>query len=167
MVSAHIYWNLSESLRATPARFHSSKSGFGPVQAKEVERRSTRSPSRVDELVGEKVRIARVAANLSMEELAREVGVTWQQIQKYEVGANRIGAGRLHEIARVLSKPIEFFFDFNDGLVSPRPEGVPRVINEKALKAIQIILKVKSERVLGDIAKVVDVMSRYDETVST
>lgn len=129
----------------------------------DTETRTARSPSKVDQMVGEKVRIARVAADLSMEDLARAVGITWQQIQKYEVGANRIGAGRLHNIAKVLNRPIQYFFDFNDPTMARDSGGTHRIMNDRALRLIQIVSKIRSEKLLGDITKMVEVMARYDE----
>ena len=64
----------------------------------------------VDKLVGQNIRIFRTAKGISQTELGNSVGVTFQQIQKYEKGTNRIGASRLHEFARALDVPIEAFF---------------------------------------------------------
>jgi transcriptional regulator with XRE-family HTH domain len=52
---------------------------------------------------------------MSQSELGSKLGVTFQQIQKYEKGVNRVGAGRLYQIAEVLSIPVSFFFDGNEG----------------------------------------------------
>jgi len=62
-------------------------------------------------LVGQNIRIGRLQAGLSQTELGAHVGVTYQQIQKYEKGANRIGASRLQQIADVLRVPIPTLFD--------------------------------------------------------
>src|SRR5947209_12593543 len=64
-----------------------------------------------DEEVGRRVRSRRLECRLSQTELANRVGVTFQQVQKYEKGVNRIGAGRLQRIAEALEVPITFFFD--------------------------------------------------------
>ena len=53
----------------------------------------------------------RMLVGVSQEKLGDSLGITFQQIQKYEKGTNRIGASRLHQIARVLGVPIEFFYD--------------------------------------------------------
>lgn len=60
----------------------------------------------VDALVGKNVRIIRQDQGISQTALAREIGVTFQQVQKYESGVNRVGAGRLHKIASVFGVPI-------------------------------------------------------------
>jgi transcriptional regulator with XRE-family HTH domain len=61
--------------------------------------------------VGRRVRAARIAHGVSQERLGNAVGVTFQQIQKYEKGVNRIGTGRLHDFARFLQVPVTYFFE--------------------------------------------------------
>ena len=68
--------------------------------------RPPRRPTSIDIAVGRNVRIWRMAKGLSQAQLARRLGVTFQQVQKYEVGANRIGIGRLVRIAAILDIPI-------------------------------------------------------------
>jgi transcriptional regulator with XRE-family HTH domain len=68
-----------------------------------------------DAEVGRRVRSRRLECRLSQTELADRVGVTFQQVQKYEKGVNRIGAGRLQRISEALEVPITFFFDVNPG----------------------------------------------------
>src|SRR3954463_9966038 len=68
-----------------------------------------------DAEVGRRVRSRRLECRLSQTELADKVGVTFQQVQKYEKGVNRIGAGRLQRIAEALDVPITFFFDGSNG----------------------------------------------------
>jgi transcriptional regulator with XRE-family HTH domain len=67
--------------------------------------------SAMDIHVGRRVRAARIAQGVSQEELGNAVGVTFQQIQKYEKGVNRIGTGRLHDFAKFLEVPVTYFFD--------------------------------------------------------
>lgn len=68
-------------------------------------------PRPVDEWVGKRLRARRVLVGMSQETLGHAVGLTFQQIQKYENGANRIGASRLYEFSRVLDVPVSYFFD--------------------------------------------------------
>ena len=75
-----------------------------------------RGPKTVDKIVGRNVRIFRLAKGLSQTDLADKLGITFQQIQMYEKGTNRIGAGRLQHIAHILHVPVAFFF-----------EGLPQV----------------------------------------
>ncbi|WP_331000078.1 helix-turn-helix domain-containing protein [Acetobacter garciniae] len=67
--------------------------------------------SAIDAHVGKRIRLRRTLLGLSQEKLGEALGVTFQQIQKYERGANRVGASRLYDIATVLDVPISFFFD--------------------------------------------------------
>ena len=85
------------------------------VKVRDVKRRGGRpkidSPSPVDLHVGSRVRLRRTLLGMSQEKLGNAVGLTFQQIQKYERGANRIGASRLFDMSRVLDVPVQFFFD--------------------------------------------------------
>jgi transcriptional regulator with XRE-family HTH domain len=69
-----------------------------------------RSPDRIDAMVGARIVALRAQAGLSQSQLAIRVGVSFQQIQKYETGANRVSASRLHQLATVLGAPIGSFF---------------------------------------------------------
>jgi transcriptional regulator with XRE-family HTH domain len=70
-----------------------------------------RSANRVDKHVGNRVRRARLDRDMSQETLAGLLGVTFQQVQKYEKGANRVAASRLFDIANALGMPIPYFFE--------------------------------------------------------
>ncbi len=72
---------------------------------------SSKSPNPVDLHVGGRVRMRRKMLGVSQERLAEALGLTFQQVQKYERGANRISASKLYEIARFLSAPIAYFFE--------------------------------------------------------
>lgn len=76
----------------------------------------------IDALVGARIRLRRTFLGLSQEKLGAALGLTFQQVQKYERGANKVGASRLYELSRVLDVPIGFFFDnlAEDGRGSPR-----------------------------------------------
>jgi transcriptional regulator with XRE-family HTH domain len=76
-----------------------------------------------DEEVGRRVRTRRMEQGLSQTDLANKIGVTFQQVQKYEKGVNRIGAGRLQRISEALDVPISYFFDGATG--GPASKGVP------------------------------------------
>jgi len=84
------------------------------------EERMGRSPSSVDKHVGARLRAARLEAGKSQTEVADALGITFQQVQKYEKGTNRISAGTLHELSRLFDVPVQFFFDGMDGAVSRR-----------------------------------------------
>ena len=77
---------------------------------------SVKRPDPVDVEVGHRIRIQRLARGLSQTALANHLGVTFQQVQKYEKGVNRVGAGRLTRIAEVLGVPVASFFAGKDKL---------------------------------------------------
>src|SRR5476649_478391 len=85
------------------------------AQVRDVKRRGGRpkidTPSPVDVHVGSRVRLRRTLLGMSQEKLGEAIGLTFQQVQKYERGANRVGASRLYDLSRVLDVPIAFFFD--------------------------------------------------------
>jgi transcriptional regulator with XRE-family HTH domain len=77
----------------------------------EAEERSSRRPNPIDAHVGTRVRLRRMLLGMSQEKLGEHLGLTFQQVQKYEKGVNRIGASRLFDLARVLGVPVQFFYD--------------------------------------------------------
>lgn len=68
-------------------------------------------PNPIDVHVGSRVRLRRTLLGMSQEKLGEAIGLTYQQVQKYERGMNRIGASRLFDLSRVLDVPVSFFFD--------------------------------------------------------
>ncbi|MBI1683371.1 helix-turn-helix domain-containing protein [Caulobacter hibisci] len=79
-----------------------------------------RSPNPVDMHVGARIRMRRKILGVSQEKLAESLGLTFQQVQKYERGANRVSASKLYEIARSLQAPVAYFFE---GLADPAEPG--------------------------------------------
>lgn len=73
--------------------------------------RGSRKPNPIDAHVGTRVRLRRMLLGMSQEKLGEHLGLTFQQVQKYEKGVNRIGASRLFDLARVLGVPVQFFYD--------------------------------------------------------
>ena len=71
---------------------------------------SNKSTTKTDKLVGQSVRVHRLSNGLTQEQLGAKLGVTFQQIQKYENGTNRVGSGRLYQIAEILEVPVTAFF---------------------------------------------------------
>ncbi len=72
---------------------------------------SVRAPNPVDVHVGTRVRLRRTLLGMTQTGLGQAIGLTFQQVQKYERGVNRIGSSRLYDLARVLDVPVNFFFD--------------------------------------------------------
>jgi len=95
-------------------------------------RRKGDKPNPIDIHVGSRVRLRRNMLGLSQEKLGEAIGLTFQQVQKYERGANRIGASRLHDLSRVLDVPVSFFFDDMDPVRAP---AIPAGFAEPAAEA--------------------------------
>jgi len=72
---------------------------------------SARGPTSIDQHVGARLRLRRSLLQMSQSELGEKLGVTFQQVQKYERGTNRIGASRLFHVARVMEVPVSYFFE--------------------------------------------------------
>ena len=91
--------------------------------------RGTGVPDPIDVHVGGQIRTRRLLLGMNQEELAQRLGLTFQQVQKYESGANRVSASRLWEIAAILKMPIGYFFPADQGQHRPneqlqRPESI-------------------------------------------
>src|SRR5260370_31151748 len=83
--------------------------------------RRGRSTAAIDDHVGARIRERRIMLGLTQQQLAEMIGVTYQQAHKYERGINRVSAGRLYEIARVLNAPITYFYDGGGEEARPAP----------------------------------------------
>lgn len=90
-------------MRGALARNGDSELGETPMAKK--------APNPIDKHVGSRVRMRRMMLGMSQEKLGDALGLTFQQVQKYEKGANRIGASRLQQISHILHVPVEFFFE--------------------------------------------------------
>ena len=69
------------------------------------------TPNEMDVHVGQRLRVRRSLLGLSQEKLAESIGLTFQQIQKYERGTNRVSAGRLYDLSKILDVPVSYFFE--------------------------------------------------------
>ncbi|BDA87078.1 transcriptional regulator [Aureimonas sp. SA4125] len=83
-----------------------------------------KKPNPVDTHVGSRVRLRRTMLGMSQEKLGEALGITFQQIQKYEKGSNRIGASRLQRITEVLNVPVSFFFEDVPGALTDGAGGL-------------------------------------------
>jgi transcriptional regulator with XRE-family HTH domain len=77
--------------------------------------------SPIDVQVGTRVRLRRMLIGMSQERLGEMLGLTFQQVQKYEKGVNRIGAGRLFQVAHILGVPIDYFYEGVNGSLEETP----------------------------------------------
>lgn len=112
-------------------------------------RDSPRSASALDLHIGERLRQARQLAGLSQSAMGEAVGVTFQQVQKYERGANRVPASRLYEFAAVLSVPLAYFFeDFAPDEESKHPPaaaGLRNIAPDTARQLLQALDEASAE----------------------
>lgn len=111
-------------------------------------------PSKIDHLVGQRLRWRRRELRLTQEQLGEKLGLTFQQVQKYEKGVNRISAGRLYEISTVLDIPILYFYEgAEDYLALPdggiREEGEPPAplpqLDQEAMELLSAFQKIEDD----------------------
>jgi transcriptional regulator with XRE-family HTH domain len=82
-----------------------------------------KAPNPIDQHVGSRVRMRRLMLAMSQEKLSFALGLTFQQVQKYEKGMNRIGASRLQQISHILQVPVAFFFEGAPNALAPQGSG--------------------------------------------
>lgn len=90
----------------------------------------------IDAQVGNRVRLRRMLVGMSQEKLGELLGLTFQQVQKYEKGVNRIGAGRLYQVAHILGVPIGYFYED----VVDQPTAGPPTVNDHATAPVMEFL---------------------------
>ena len=94
-------------------------------------------PNPVDVHVGSRVRLRRTLLGMSQGRLGDAIGLTFQQVQKYERGANRVSSSRLFDLARVLDVPVSYFFDGMSASTSARTNGRQRGLGERKPPALE------------------------------
>jgi transcriptional regulator with XRE-family HTH domain len=119
-----------------------------------------KSPNQIDRHIGSRVRARRIMLGMSQERLADALGLTFQQVQKYEKGVNRIGASRLLQIAGILDVSIEFFFE---GLPGLRAGGFPGdslvaefLTRSESDRLVRGFLRLKDDEARRKVADLVD-----------
>jgi transcriptional regulator with XRE-family HTH domain len=124
---------------------------------------TTKSPSPTDVHVGKRVRMRRKMLSMSQTDLASALGLTFQQVQKYENGTNRIGVGRLQEMARSLQVSISFFFDdpIKPNVGDTRQARSPDYVSDflattDGLALTKAFMLIKDPRLRRSIVKLVD-----------
>jgi transcriptional regulator with XRE-family HTH domain len=122
------------------------------------------TPDNMDIHVGQRIRVRRALLGLSQEKLAEAIGITFQQVQKYERGTNRVSAGRLFQLSSILEVPISYFFDqsvsqrqnilaqgFSDNEQAPFDSGEDLMQRKETLDLIRIYYSVESPEARKDI----------------
>ncbi len=129
---------------------------------------SKMNPNPIDKHVGSRVRMRRLTLGMSQEKLADAIGLTFQQVQKYEKGANRMGSSRLQQIANVLQVPVTFFFEGAPG--QPKLDGKapsPAYVNEflstsDGLALTKAFMQIKDPKLRRSIVNVVEEIAGED-----
>ena len=131
-----------------------------------------KSPNPIDKHVGARVRMRRMMISMSQEKLGEKLGITFQQIQKYEKGTNRIGASRLQQIANVLGVPVAFFFEgapVPDGSIGGFSESAsPAYVSDflatsDGLALTKAFMKIADSKVRRRIVDLVEAIASEDE----
>jgi transcriptional regulator with XRE-family HTH domain len=126
----------------------------------------------IDIQVGNRVRIRRMLIGMSQERLGDLLGLTFQQVQKYEKGVNRIGAGRLFEVSRILNVPVDFFYEGVAAQLAGQhgmgePEGAPPVMefvsSGEGLQLSLAFMKIKDAKVRKRVLDLVKSLAEEEE----
>lgn len=120
---------------------------------KRVERDNPRAAGDLDLYVGARIRTRRHELGMSQEKLAEEIGVTFQQIQKYEKGVNRVAAATLYRIVKVLDVPLTSFFPAAAGRASFDDVSGSDALSDDALAKINSRLNAKGRTLLAGFAQ--------------
>ncbi len=130
-----------------------------------------KKPNPVDIHVGRRIRLRRTLMGMSQEKLGTAVTLTFQQIQKYESGANRVGSSRLFQFSKVLSVPVSFFFDDMPPEVSGAPAGLREdtvpfnddiMTKRESLNLVRHYYRLPNERIRKHIRDLLAELARSD-----
>jgi transcriptional regulator with XRE-family HTH domain len=122
----------------------------------------------IDIQVGNRVRIRRMLIGMSQERLGDLLGLTFQQVQKYEKGVNRIGAGRLFEVSRILNVPVDFFYEgvaaqSGGGGLENAPPVMEFVSSGEGLQLALAFMKIKDLKVRKRMLDLVKSLAEEEE----
>lgn len=132
-----------------------------------------KTPSGIDRIVGQRLRWRRRELKLTQEQLGEKLGLTFQQVQKYEKGVNRISAGRLFEIARALGITITYFYEGVDDLLAnpttvsvhetDHPPSLP-VIDTEAMELVTAFQKIGDKSLRRSLLETIRAAAATSET---
>jgi transcriptional regulator with XRE-family HTH domain len=130
-----------------------------------------KAPNPIDKHVGSRVRMRRMMLSMSQEKLGDALGLTFQQVQKYEKGTNRVGASRLQQIAQILQVPVAFFFEgaphapgYSGGMSeAPSPAYVADFLaTSDGLALTKAFMRIKSSKLRRRIVDLVEQIAGVD-----
>tara|TARA_B100000676_G_C18083445_1_gene853065 strand:+ start:2835 stop:3311 length:477 start_codon:yes stop_codon:yes gene_type:complete len=136
------------------------------------------NPNPIDIHVGGRVRLRRTLLGMSQEKLAQALGLTFQQIQKYERGANRIGSSRLFKLSQILDVPVSFFFDdmtketaTGGGAQAPAtapedPSGPDALTKRETLELVRAYYRIPDDRLRRKVFELVKAAGPKDNAPS-
>jgi transcriptional regulator with XRE-family HTH domain len=119
----------------------------------------TKSADATDHSVGEKIRAQRIVRGLTQTDLADKLGITFQQLQKYENGSNRISAGRLKRIADILEIPVSFFFQGASGkdvTAENINEGLRFLETAASVRLVRAFSEIENQNIRSSIVTLVE-----------
>jgi transcriptional regulator with XRE-family HTH domain len=131
-----------------------------------------KTPNPTDKYVGSRIRMRRLMLGMSQTTLAEGLNLTFQQIQKYERGVNRVGASRLHQIAHILKVPVAFFFEGGPGVAGAKPDApdVPSLAHvaeflatADGLTLAAGFVKIKSAKLRRSIVELVSYLAQHQD----
>ena len=125
------------------------------------EDRSARRANPIDAHVGSRVRLRRMLLGMSQERLGEQLGLTFQQVQKYEKGVNRIGASRLFELAQILGVPVQFFYD-GDGKAR-EVESLLFLDSAFSLRLLRAYSKIKDQTVQRQLVSLMESIAANED----
>ena len=132
-------------------------------------------PNPIDIHVGSRIRLRRTMLGMSQEKLGESLGITFQQVQKYEKGTNRVGASRLQNIAGFLQVPVSFFFEDAPGDAATAPGGLQEsstnyvvsfLSSSEGLQLNRAFLKIADAKVRRRVIDLVKALASDDDTDS-
>jgi len=119
----------------------------------------TQRINETDLIVGRRIRLRRLERHVSQTQLANALGLTFQQVQKYEKGVNRISAGRLEVVARFLEVPIAFFFAPVEAEKRESPTTLHHLQDRRSVRLLQAFAKIKDKKMQAALVRVAELMA--------
>jgi transcriptional regulator with XRE-family HTH domain len=121
-----------------------------------------RSSGKPEIEMGKKIRLRRVEQRISQSDLGEKLGVSFQQVQKYEKGVNRVGAARLQQIAAALDAPVTFFYDSSDGKTK-EVESLLFLDSAFSLRLLRAYSKIKDQAVQRQMVSLMEVIADSED----
>ncbi len=131
-----------------------------------------RVPDHIDRYVGSRVRMRRLMLDMSQEKLGNELGITFQQVQKYEKGTNRVSASRLQALSQILQVSVQFFFEgdpqiagrVGKGAEAPLPAYISDFLaNSDGLKLVRAFTQISDPKLRRSLVRLVEQIVGADD----